>query len=50
MSEDRDTVTISKVEYYELLHDAEFLEILKAHGVDNWEGYGEASCEMQDRD
>lgn len=36
------TVTISEAEYKRLLKDSEFLDALRAVGVDNWEGYSEA--------
>jgi len=39
---DKETVTISKAEYEELLEDQKFLIALRGAGVDNWEGYGEA--------
>ncbi len=32
-------ITISKKEYDELLEQVEFLNALKACGVDNWDGY-----------
>lgn len=34
-----DTVTISKVEYQELIQDQKFLRCLEGAGVDNWDGY-----------
>lgn len=37
-----DLVTISYSEYERLLKAEEFLEALKAAGVDNWSGYGDA--------
>ena len=37
-----ETITITKKEYLELVADSEFLNALRAAGVDNWEGYGEA--------
>lgn len=39
---EQQTVTISKVEYEQLLQDSEFLECLEACGVDNWDGYDDA--------
>ena len=41
---DNEKITISKKEYDDLLEQAEFLEALKAQGVDNWDGYEDA-CE-----
>lgn len=35
-----ETVTIPKEKYDELVEDSEFLNALRAAGVDNWEGYG----------
>ena len=40
MSEE--TVTIKKSEYDQLIKDSEFLDALRAAGVDNWDGYGYA--------
>lgn len=37
-----ETVTIPKKEYDELIKDSEFLNALRAAGVDNWDGYSEA--------
>lgn len=39
---EEETVTITKAEYKRLLDRVEFLECLKATGVDNWDGYSEA--------
>lgn len=39
------TVTINEDYFDELLNDALFLNILEAHGVDNWDGYSEAQAE-----
>lgn len=36
------TWTLTHAEYQELKRDSEKLAALKAAGVDNWEGYGEA--------
>lgn len=36
------SVTISKEEYERLLNDSEFLNCLKACGVDNWQGWDDA--------
>lgn len=38
----KETVTILKEEYDELISDQEFLNALIAAGVDSWEGYSEA--------
>ncbi len=38
-------ITIGEDYFDELLNDALFLNILEAHGVDNWEGYSEAQAE-----
>jgi hypothetical protein len=38
----KETVTIPLVDYLSLLDDSLLLELLQGHGVDNWEGYGEA--------
>jgi len=35
-------VTITQEEYDRLLEDSNFLSALRAAGVDNWSGYGEA--------
>lgn len=37
-----DKVTISGREYQSLLEAKDTLDRLKAYGVDNWEGYGQA--------
>lgn len=39
---EKETVTISKEEYEDLLRDKDMLEALEAGGVDNWEWYGES--------
>jgi len=40
MSTDKEsTVTITKLEYDELIEDRKFLNALRMAGVDNWEGY-----------
>lgn len=44
-----ETVTISKKEYDKLVEDSAFLGCLRAAGVDNWDGYGDAH-EMMDQD
>jgi len=38
----KETVTITKAEYEELVKNSNFLEALRCAGVDNWSGYGEA--------
>lgn len=38
----KETITISKEFYDELITDQEFLNALEEFGVDNWEGYEEA--------
>jgi len=43
---DRETVTIPKEEYESLLQDSQFLEALRANGVDNWEGYHYACVDV----
>lgn len=43
--EDR-LVSITEKEYLSLLEDSRMLSILKAHGVDNWNGYAEAYKEF----
>lgn len=35
----KDAITISQERYNELIKDSDFLEALRAAGVDNWEGY-----------
>lgn len=42
---EKDTVTISKKEYEDLLRSQAMLDTLEAHGVDNWEWYGDAMQE-----
>lgn len=42
-------VTITKEEYDSLVSDSEFLDCLRAAGVDDWESYGIAQ-EMFDPD
>jgi|SRR5690606_38089811 len=37
-----DTITITVEEYNNLINRVEFLNCLKACGVDNWSGYGDA--------
>lgn len=45
-----ETVTISKDIYEELVANSNFLECLKAAGVDNWEGYEEAQAMYEEED
>jgi len=45
----KETVTISKKEYDQLIKDSEFLDALRAAGVDNWEGYSFA-CESLEKE
>ena len=45
-----DTVTISKKEYEDLLHDSKVLGALYAGGVDNWEWYEESLSELGEDD
>lgn len=42
---DKRTYEISTEEYESLLEDSVQLRLLEEHGVDNWEGYGEAMRE-----
>lgn len=39
MSNPEKTITITEKEYNQLIKDQEFLQILQAAGVDNWDGY-----------
>lgn len=48
MNTTKDTVTITRKEYDELNNDSIFLHYLRAAGVDNWEGYGEAIEMMEE--
>jgi|694.fasta_scaffold01889_69 hypothetical protein len=36
------TITISKKFFEELVEDSDFLDCLRACGVDNWNGYSDA--------
>jgi hypothetical protein len=45
---DGDTVTMSQEAYEELKGDADFLRLLMACGVDNWEGYTQAQEMRED--
>lgn len=42
------TVSVSKTEYDRLVESDQKLQMLIAHGVDNWSGYGEAMQELHD--
>lgn len=46
ISDQGETVTISKQQYEGLYHDSALLGSLRANGVDNWEGYSEAVREI----
>ena len=39
---------ISEEEYKELLRDSKILEVLREHGVENWDGYGDAIKENEE--
>lgn len=41
-----ETVTISKIEYDQLIEDSKLLCALQSHGVDNWEGWDDVMEEM----
>lgn len=43
-----ETITISLKEYHRLSKDSDFLEKLRAAGVDNWDGYEFALDMMED--
>ncbi|WP_422023399.1 hypothetical protein [Pyruvatibacter mobilis] len=43
-----DTLEIPREEYEELLADQALLYALRAHGVDNWEGYDDAMEDFHD--
>ena len=43
-------MTITKLEYEELLEESEFLAALRAAGVDNWVGYEFALESLSDVD
>lgn len=45
---EEEKITISKSQYEELLSDSKFLDCLRAAGVDNWEGYGDACQQFQE--
>jgi hypothetical protein len=46
----REQVTITKERYEELLKFERVLAALEQAGVDNWEGYGEATQTLEDED
>lgn len=50
MNNKEDTVTISKEEYEELLADRKILKVLRAAGVDNWEGWDYSLQLMMEED
>ena len=43
-------ICLTPLEYYFLLRAEEFLSILEAHGVDNWNGYEIAQGEASEND
>jgi len=46
-----ETIEVNLVEYIRLQERERILDALIAHGVDNWDGYGEAMRELyQDED
>lgn len=45
-----DSIEISKLEYYNLLRDAEVLKRLEAGGVDNWTGYYDSVYGMEENE
>jgi hypothetical protein len=47
---EKETVTISKAEYKELLKDQKFLICLQDAGVDNWDGYDFAIALMNEEE
>lgn len=44
------TWTLTHAEYQQLLADQNELNVLEAHGVDNWEGYGDAMQSLESED
>lgn len=46
----QETVTITKAEYEDLLDEVEFLNCLRACGVDNWQGYSDANGIYEEAD
>lgn len=47
---DANTVTIMADVYHNLVHSDVTLDLLKAAGVDNWEGYGEVDWAAVDEE
>ncbi len=45
---EEETITITKKEYNELCQDSQFLSLLLAAGVDNWEGFSDAKQAYND--
>lgn len=41
-------VSVALDEYLQLVRDSEFLGRLRSAGVDNWEGFYDASCDQED--
>lgn len=50
LSNDSETVTISRKEYEQLQKDADMLNALENCGVDNWEGYSEAHAYLREQE
>lgn len=46
MAENEDYIRIKVTTYEKLLKARKELRALEVHGVDNWEGYGEAMAEL----
>lgn len=46
----KDTITISKEEYEELVEAKSTLDALICAGVDNWEGYGYAMSMLEEEE
>ena len=44
---DKEMISISEKRLLLLEERSLFLEILEGHGVDNWDGYGDARAEMR---
>jgi len=42
INDEKKTVTLTQEEYGDLMKKSETLDALRAHGVDNWEGYEDA--------
>lgn len=43
-------ITITKKEYDQLIKDSEFLNALRAAGVDNWNGYSMAYDILEEKE